>query len=234
VTRRVALLAIAALLAVATPARADIALTFDDGPESNYTTTAPLLLERHLPATFYIISGRLGPLWGHVTADQVRALAADGFDIGGHSVDHPAMATIPLATAEWELSQSQADLEALTGQPITEFSYPYGSTDPAVSAACLAVYAACRGYGGDGLNAYGALDRGDLRTVGVTEATPLVLIAPWIDAAVNPTVLLVLVFHDVGSDPSSEFGCGVGRLERIARYVERSGARVVTMKEALG
>ena len=61
-----------------------VALTFDDGPKSQYTFAAPLLKECGFNATFYITEGLrfLVDKERYMTWEEVAALDRDGFEIG--------------------------------------------------------------------------------------------------------------------------------------------------------
>ena len=115
-----------------------LTITFDDGYLDNAITAAPILKEHGLTATFYIASDFIGsehkawwdqhlpftPEW--MTWDDVRGLRDAGFSIGGHTASHVDLGEVDVATAEREITGCKAHLEAELGQPITQFSFPYG------------------------------------------------------------------------------------------------------------
>ncbi len=51
---------------------------------------------------------------------------SDLIDIGGHTVTHPFLSTIPIAMQEDEINMNKISLEEIIGQPITSFAYPHG------------------------------------------------------------------------------------------------------------
>lgn len=62
-----------------------------------------------------------------LTQEEARSLArADLVEIGAHTHTHPSLATLPSNEQRAEIQQSKAYLEALLGQPVTSFAYPYG------------------------------------------------------------------------------------------------------------
>src|SRR6202020_251174 len=76
--------------------RTVVSLTFDDGDADQMA--GPWMLDRYrLPATFYIITGAVGTP-GYVTRSDLRQLAGDGNEIGGHTVSHLRLTA--LTTAE--------------------------------------------------------------------------------------------------------------------------------------
>ncbi len=61
-----------------------------------------------------------------MTRAQVRALAEAGMSIGAHTVNHPILCKQDDAAAEDEIVRGRADLEAVTGKPVSLFAYPNG------------------------------------------------------------------------------------------------------------
>jgi peptidoglycan/xylan/chitin deacetylase (PgdA/CDA1 family) len=117
-----------------------VALTFDDGCETDWLEAAPLLRERGFGATFFVVAGFLGRR-GYLTASQLRELAGAGFEIGSHSLTHRMLATLPSGEMEAELVVSREKLEDAAGVTVAHFSCPHGRWSPA-----LAVAAARAGY----------------------------------------------------------------------------------------
>jgi peptidoglycan/xylan/chitin deacetylase (PgdA/CDA1 family) len=135
-----------ALRAGELPERA-VAITFDDGIASVPRTAAPLLAERGLVATVFCVAGRLGetsawpsraastPVFALAGADELRALAAAGWELGSHGLDHA-----PLVSADRlgvDAGASRRRLAESTGAEVRSFAYPYGVA-PEGGAAVLA------------------------------------------------------------------------------------------------
>jgi len=60
--------------------------------------------------------------------DEVYQLAESGLvDIGSHGMTHSVLLGLSVAAQLDELQRSKARLEEITGDPVTSFSYPYGS-----------------------------------------------------------------------------------------------------------
>lgn len=57
---------------------------------------------------------------------QVRELADQGVEIGGHTVTHPILAAVPDERAQAEILAGKQELETITGRPVTVFAYPNG------------------------------------------------------------------------------------------------------------
>ena len=137
--RVVALSDLVARLAEGRSVRGRLAVTFDDGYRDNFTVAAPMLRERGLPACFFVstalVGSRAQPWWDAefgaraewMTWDQVRALHAQGFEIGAHTVTHADLAAVSGDEAEREIAGARERLERELGAPVTLFSYPYGA-----------------------------------------------------------------------------------------------------------
>jgi peptidoglycan/xylan/chitin deacetylase (PgdA/CDA1 family) len=133
------------------------ALTFDDGFADNLHVLAPILEEMSAPATVFIISGWVGkwrprpPALPVLTADEVRRLHAAGVEIGGHTVTHPDLTTLPYEQARRELADARAALEELIDAPVTSAAYPFGrATDETVRACAAAGFEAAGRTSGEG------------------------------------------------------------------------------------
>jgi peptidoglycan/xylan/chitin deacetylase (PgdA/CDA1 family) len=61
-----------------------------------------------------------------MSSAQVRGLAAAGFEIGGHTVNHPILARLDDSDAKREIAEGRDRLEAITGTRIRLFAYPNG------------------------------------------------------------------------------------------------------------
>ncbi|AKG20958.1 polysaccharide deacetylase family protein [Calothrix sp. 336/3] len=60
--------------------------------------------------------------------EEMLALESGGMiEIGAHTVTHPFLAQLPIASQRDEIQQSKDYLEKILGHPITSFSYPNGS-----------------------------------------------------------------------------------------------------------
>jgi peptidoglycan/xylan/chitin deacetylase (PgdA/CDA1 family) len=71
-------------------------------------------------------------------ADQVRALAGAGFEIGFHTRRHHRLTQLHGADLDRELTDGRAELESLTGTPLDAIAYPHGRADARVAAAARA------------------------------------------------------------------------------------------------
>ena len=115
-----------------------LAITFDDGYLDNARSAAPDLCEFGLPACFFVatefVQSNTVPWWDEhlpirpewMTWSDVRALADQGFEIGGHTMNHVDLGMVDAEEADREIRGSLARLEQELGRPVHHFAYPYG------------------------------------------------------------------------------------------------------------
>jgi peptidoglycan/xylan/chitin deacetylase (PgdA/CDA1 family) len=95
------------------PARASVALTFDDGPDPLWAPLLASTLERHgAKGTFFVVGGR-AQLFPEITARLVRG----GHQVSSHSMTHPYpnLTTLSRAKVDAELAQADAMMRQLGG-----------------------------------------------------------------------------------------------------------------------
>jgi peptidoglycan/xylan/chitin deacetylase (PgdA/CDA1 family) len=112
-----------------------VMITFDDGYRDVLWHAAPVLHRLHMPATEYVITGRVSngdPSF--LTWPQLVRLERLGVTIGSHTVTHQDLVLMPASRALAELRDSRRSLERHLGHPVQWFAYPFGAESPAVVA----------------------------------------------------------------------------------------------------
>jgi peptidoglycan/xylan/chitin deacetylase (PgdA/CDA1 family) len=61
-----------------------------------------------------------------MTPEEVRALAADGMEVGGHTVTHPILQSVDDRMAFEEIESGRRALEDIVGAAPVLFAYPNG------------------------------------------------------------------------------------------------------------
>lgn len=117
-----------------------VSYTFDDGLRNQYLIAAPIMEKMQIPGTFFIIPGQVSATlqeaeakkpgaWGGITWDEIRALAAKGFEIGNHGYSHKNLVTQVKGVEELEneIENSADIIRRETGAFPISFCYPYNS-----------------------------------------------------------------------------------------------------------
>lgn len=109
-----------------------VALTFDDGCESDLAVAAPLLREVGFGATFFITVGHVDTP-GFLSRTQLAELAASGFEIGSHSMTHAYLSDLDDSALLDEIRLSRRILEDICDVPVVHLSCPGGRWDRRVA-----------------------------------------------------------------------------------------------------
>lgn len=108
-----------------------VALTFDDGGLDNYTVAFPILKDRGLSATFFVITKTVGAE-GQMSWDQLREMTVAGMSVQSHSYSHPDLTGVSDDRLRRELEDSRASVADAVGEPGYAFCYPAGACDDRV------------------------------------------------------------------------------------------------------
>jgi peptidoglycan/xylan/chitin deacetylase (PgdA/CDA1 family) len=103
-----------------------VAITFDDGCETDWIVALPLLQEFGFQATFYVVSGFIGQRRGYLSSPQLRDIAESGFEVGCHSRTHPNLTTLSAAALHDEIVTAKIEIEQMIGRRVQHFSCPGG------------------------------------------------------------------------------------------------------------
>ncbi len=103
-----------------------IIITFDDGDESVYTQAFPIMKEFGFTGVIYLVYNYIGTP-GYMTVDQIKELAAAGWEVGSHSMTHSDLTTA--SSLNYEVMISRRKLEILLHVPVRSFAYPFGKDD---------------------------------------------------------------------------------------------------------
>lgn len=127
-----------------------VALTFDDGPDPEWTPQIlDILKAKHAPATFFVIGENAMP-----HPFLLKRIADEGHEIGNHSFTHPNLALVSPESTRIELNSTRRLVEAYTGRSLRLFRAPYfGDAEPTTSNELLpALIAQQDGYTNVGLH----------------------------------------------------------------------------------
>lgn len=134
----------------AAPGPTTVSLTFDDGRQTQYSARAPLAAHG-MRGTFYINSGLVASTTGdyYMTWGQIQDLAADGNEIGGHTLTHPHLTNLSTDAARHEVCDDRTNLLNHGFSPVQSFAYPYAEYNATVQSIVRECgYTSARGVGG--------------------------------------------------------------------------------------
>jgi peptidoglycan/xylan/chitin deacetylase (PgdA/CDA1 family)/glycosyltransferase involved in cell wall biosynthesis len=193
-----------------------IALTFDDGPDPQWTPQIlDVLAEYHAHATFFEIGSRVDQY-----PQLSRRVTADGDEIGSHTFTHAQPGSLSNWRLNLELTLTRNAIAAATGRVPVLMRPPYSSEPDAVNGAD---FAAMRRIGDAGyLVVLADRDTEDWRRPGV----------PAIVAAATPPggAGAIVMMHDSGGDRSQT----VAALRILLPSLQARGYRFVTVSQAFG
>jgi peptidoglycan/xylan/chitin deacetylase (PgdA/CDA1 family) len=215
---------------------AAISLTFDDAMQSQLDSAGPILRKHHLTGTFFVITGPSGTWLQRF--DDWKRLAAQGNEIGSHTVNHPCL----LAEIEphsqdhtpemmrGEIQQSAREIVARLGtQRGLTFAYPCGNMSfgsPVAHGRNQALYIdyvaesyfAARGYDGVGTVSPEKLNILTVPDLGATAEKDFPSLLAKMEPAVRERQWGIFTFHGVGGQWLS---VSPEALEELASYLER-------------
>ncbi len=107
-----------------------IALTFDDGYADFFSEAWPVLRERGMTATNYVIIDLLDRP-RYLSRAQVRTLSEAGIEIGSHTFTHPDLTALSGGRLRREVVESRLALAEIIGREVESFCYPAGQNNSA-------------------------------------------------------------------------------------------------------
>jgi len=192
-----------------------IALTFDDGPDPEWTPRLLDVLRRHRAhGTFFVIGSRVNE-----QPDLTRRMLAEGHELGVHTFTHAQLTDLPGWQRRLEVSLTQNAIAGATGRRSTLFRPPYSAEPDAMRDADFALL---REISADGyLTVLADLVTEDWRRPGVDAIVKA--------ATPEPGRGAVVVFHDSGGDRTQT----VAAVDRLLTTLGGKGYRFTTVSEAL-
>ncbi|TDD93415.1 glycosyltransferase [Actinomadura rubrisoli] len=194
-----------------------IALTFDDGPDPEWTPRLlDLLRRRGARATFFTIGAHIAENPG-----LTRRILREGNEIGSHTYTHIDMATAPAWRNRLELDLTQRALAGAAGVHTRLMRMPYSSGPDGLTDA---EWRAARLAGGDGyVVVLTDRDTEDWAMPGTAKIVQSAL------AAERRGEGAVVMLHDSGGDRTQTLAA----VEQIIERLQPQGYRFTTLTEAL-
>ena len=199
-----------------------VALSFDDGPEPEWTPQIlDILKAKQVPGTFFVIGENAMP-----HPFLLNRIVDEGSEIGNHSFTHPNLAQVSAEGTRLELNSTTRLVEAYTGRSVRLFRAPYfGDAEPTTPNEIVpALVAQQDGYTNVGLH----VDPGDWKKPGVAAIVTAAL--DQVDTESPETGAQIILLHDGGGDRSQT----VAALPAIIDGLRAKGYRFVPVSELAG
>jgi cellulose synthase/poly-beta-1,6-N-acetylglucosamine synthase-like glycosyltransferase/peptidoglycan/xylan/chitin deacetylase (PgdA/CDA1 family)/spore germination protein YaaH len=194
----------------------EVAITFDDGPDPDWTPKIlDILKAKGVKAAFFLVGTNC-----ETYPALVQRIVAEGHEIGNHTYYHRNLAVMSEWQMELELNMTQRAIESYTGRSTTLFRPPYNADSTPTSIAELAPLNLAQdklGY-----------------TVVLEKIDPQDWARPGVDEIVQRVKDLrkegnIVLLHDAGGDRSET----VAALPQIIDYLRARGDRIVSLSELL-
>ena len=197
-----------------------IILTFDDGPDAEFTPKILSILEREkIPATFFIVG---------INAERniplLQRIYNGGYEIGNHTFTHGNIAKMSPERAELEMKTTRLLLECVTGHSTILFRAPYNADSEPQTFEEIEPIA--RSKKDNYITVGESIDPNDWdprmnadsivnRTIRIAEAS-------------NASIIL---FHDAGGKTRQPT---IDALSRIIEYFKKRGCKFTTVADLMG
>lgn len=194
-----------------------VALTFDGGANADgVPAILATLAASDVPATFFLTGSFVGQFPG-----QARRIAAGGYRLGDHSVDHPRFPALTDARVRQEVLEAATAIRSVTGEdPAPLFRFPYGDSDARTLGDVNGLGYVAVGWTVDTLGWEGT-------SAGVTPAS----IVARVLARLTPGEIVLM---HVGSNPEDHSTLDATALAQVIDAVGRAGYSFVTLDALLG
>ncbi|MGN6638004.1 MAG: glycosyltransferase, partial [Mucilaginibacter sp.] len=194
-----------------------IVLTFDDGPDPDYTPRILDILKReHVPAAFFVVGSM-----AEKNISILRREYEDGYEIGNHTFFHPDISTISLQRVNLELNATRKLIESVTGRSTILFRPPFNAdAEPQTLAEVIPVAESRKqSY----ITIGESIDPWDWQP-GVTADSIIARVIKQKDAG------SMLLLHDAGGDTREET---VKALPAIIHFFKSHGYKFTTIADVL-
>lgn len=188
---------------------------------------------------FHLISGvgsltvddaTVRPIHRYATESQVNEIFQSGHEIGVHTKTHQALSTLTLAEKQDEIDGARQILVNSGFGPVTTIAYPFGDfdteTQQVTEASGLTLgRSVIRGYNDASTDPYA------LKVQQVDRTQTLADMRGWIDQAAASKTWLILMFHQIDTDPEANLGITPSDFESLVGYSVGADVDIITVQD---
>jgi peptidoglycan/xylan/chitin deacetylase (PgdA/CDA1 family) len=184
----------------------EIAITFDDGPNAEFTPKVLSLLGKHnAPATFFVIGKNI-----RGNEEIIKQIDSAGHIIGNHTFSHSFFIDLKSKNGFiYELDATSDIIFNIIGKRVKLFRPPYGVTTPNLARASRALKYDIIGW--------------NIRSLDTTKDDKLT-VQKRIEKQLKPGA--IILFHDTSAKT-------VEVLEQTLNFAQQNGFKIVTIEELL-
>lgn len=210
-----------------------VSFSFDDCPKSVIENAITPLAQENWRSTVYISMGlcdTTNHLGLHMSADDVKALHADGQEIADHTFNHIDATQHSLDEFMANINKNQEALNALGLPESKTFAYPYGQVTTAAKKALSTKFKGLRGI--RSRDSQEIIDLNQIKSNRLYAGSEFEKLMAQIEGLSAKPGWLPIFTHDVRENPS-QYGCTPEQMRRVIEAVKASGAQVLPIAEAI-
>lgn len=212
-----------------------VTFTFDDFPRTALSAGGRILEDFGARGTYFVamgLAGRTIETGEMFLVEDIPDVLARGHELACHTFDHRPAWETPTAEYERSVAHNRAAFRSVPqARPPLTHSYPISYPRPATKRRIARAFSGCRA-GGQTFN-QGVVDLNHLSSFFLEQSRDdFDAITRVIAANAAHCGWLIFSTHDVTATPT-RFGCTPALFEKAVRAAADSGARLVTMAQAL-
>jgi peptidoglycan/xylan/chitin deacetylase (PgdA/CDA1 family) len=218
-----------------------ITVTFDDGWETVYTESMPILQKYGIPTTQYVLSD-VDKDHSYLSFAQMKVIEQGGHEIACHTETHPDLTTLKHSDLLEQLNGCKTTLKQKLGVDAREFAAPYGHNNAETIAAIKDTFRSSRNTNGDittnqaddqDVNVKESFNPYDITAITLRGDTTVAQLQAAIDYTVQHNGWLVLNYHQVDEGDDSKFALTNELFTKQIQAVNKAPSRIITMGQFL-
>jgi peptidoglycan/xylan/chitin deacetylase (PgdA/CDA1 family) len=208
-----------------------LSLTFDDGLRTQYENAFPMMQKHGFTGTLYytINATRFYELSGRelMTIENVIEMHNAGWEIGGHSVNHPDLTKLSEEELRFEL-EYPIEFFREHGIEVKTLAYPFWHHNNDVVEHAQRLY-----ISGRVIDLNKDIDFYRLKSIGVEDKHTPEEVCSWVGKAGKNGQWIILVFHSIEEEKTERWDTSAEDFESILECVKETGISVKNIEEVI-